>query len=443
MPGDEFTNVTVLGLGGLLGFQRAVHQSVAQGNAVALAAVDTACSHMVENVYLLKLSGRQKFYLAVTLAASATIVALGVVLEPKNKPRAEHHFTVDMTIREIAPGLKVTGQALAREFGLSTDVPKNKPVSQLGVVQDQLDNSIAHLLSHRSTLLKYYVFAALVLFGLVFLVRLGRPDNASLSERRARYPRALYVLTLLVSVAVCGFALGKSPNPMEAAVKVLKAMAGLYPSVAAKLAALGFFLILTIIGDKLICGWACPLGAIQELIYTIPVLRRLKRWTIPFWMSNAIRGGMFVMMLLLLFGIVVGKKGFVLYHGLNAFNLFDLEFDTPLILATVIVTLALSLFLYRPFCHLICPFGLVSWLVAWLSLARVRIDRMKCNKCGACVQACPSEAAKGIVEGKVFRADCFSCARCLNVCPQDSIWYGVALRATPSEEKPELDRAPG
>jgi len=398
---------------------------------------------MVAKAYLLQLSGKQKLYFAVTLAAAAIIVALGVVLDPKDKPRAERHFTVDMTIREIAPALKVTGQALAREFGLSTDVPKNKPVSQFGVVQDQLDNTIAHILSHRPTLLKYYVFVALVLFGLVFLVRLGRPDNASPSERGIRYPRALYVLVLLLAVTVCGFALGKSPNPMEAAVKVFKAMAGLYPSVAAKLAALAFFLILTIIGDKLICGWACPLGAIQELIYTIPVLRKLKHWTIPFWTSNVIRGGMFMMTLLVLFGILVGKKGIVLYHELNAFNLFDLEFDTPLILATVIVTLALSLFLYRPFCYFICPFGFVSWFVEWLSLARVRIDRVKCNECGACLRACPSEAAKGIVEGKVFRADCFSCARCLNVCPQDSLWYGIAFRARPSEEKQEPERAPG
>ena len=398
---------------------------------------------MVAKAYLLQLSGKQKLYFAVTLSAAAIIVALGVLLEPKNEPRAEHHLTVDMPIRKMAPALKVTGQALAREFGLPTDVPKNKPVSQLGVVQDQLDHTIAHILSHRPTLLKYYVFVVLVLFGLVFLMRLGRPDNASPSERRIRYPRSMYVLVLLLAVTICGFALGKSPNPMEAAVKVFKAMAGLYPSVTTKLAALAFFLILAIIGNKLICGWACPFGAIQELIYTTPMLRRLRSWTIPFWMSNTIRGSLFVMTLLLLFGIVGGKKGFVLYHELNVFNLFNLEFDTRLILATVIVTLALSLFLYRPFCHFICPFGLVSWLVERLSLVRVRVDRRKCDKCGACVRACPSEAAKGVVEGKVFRADCFSCARCLNVCPNDSIWYGFAFLTRPSEEKQERERAAG
>jgi polyferredoxin len=83
------------------------------------------------------------------------------------------------------------------------------------------------------------------------------------------------------------------------------------------------------------------------------------------------------------------------------------------------------LFVYRPFCHLICPFGLLSWLAERLSLVRVRVDRTTCNSCGACSRACPSDAAQGLIEGKVFAADCFSCARCLNVCPHDSLRYGT------------------
>ncbi len=46
---------------------------------------------------------------------------------------------------------------------------------------------------------------------------------------RAWYPRWPYIGALIVAVAVCGFALGKSPNPMEGAVKVFKSFVGLYP----------------------------------------------------------------------------------------------------------------------------------------------------------------------------------------------------------------------
>jgi len=200
-------------------------------------------------------------------------------------------------------------------------------------------------------------------------------------------------------------------------------MAGLYPSVADKVIALAFFLVLAVVGNKLICGWACPFGALQELLYSLPVLKRIKRRKIPFPVSNGIRAALFAAALLLLFNIVGGQEGFVLYHLVNPFNLFDLDFGNAVIASTIVISLGLSLFTYRPFCQFICPFGLVSWLVERLSLARVRINASRCNQCGACVKACPLEAAKGLVAGNLFAADCYSCARCLNVCPQDAITY--------------------
>lgn len=88
------------------------------------------------------------------------------------------------------------------------------------------------------------------------------------------------------------------------------------------------------------------------------------------------------------------------------------------------MALLLSLGVYRPFCQLICPFGLLSRLLERVSLFRVKIDRERCTECGACIRACPLEAAKGRVAGKLFPADCFSCARCLRVCPENALTYG-------------------
>jgi len=328
-----------------------------------------------------------------------------------------------MSIRDIAPKLEVTGKGLARELALPLDTPEKKPLNKLGISQEQLDHAAAHILSHRSTSLTYYAFAAIVLFGLVYLTRFGRPDNANISERKLWYLRIPYITCLLAAVLVCGFVLGKSPNPMEGTVKVFKSMVGLYPSIISKVIALIFFVVLAVIGNKLICGWAYPFGALQELIYSIPILRKVKQWKTPFWLTNTIRSGLFCVVLLFLFGIVGGRKGFVIYHYLNPFNLFNLDFDHWLILLTVVVFLTLAFFTYRPFCHLICPFGLVSWIAEKLSLYRVIIDEEKCTKCGACIKACPLHAAKGKVENKTFSADCFSCARCLNVCPVDAIHY--------------------
>jgi ferredoxin len=369
----------------------------------------------------------------VSVVTVLSISALGILCEPQSHTQAASQFTVNMSIREIAPKLDVTGKGLARELGLPLDTPKKKPLNSLGISQQRLDHATTHILSHRSTRLKYYLFAAIVLFGLVYLTRLGRPDNANISERKLWYPRIPYIMCLLVSVLVCGFVLGKSPNPMEGTVKVFKSMVGLYPSMISKSIALIFFIALAIIANKLICGWACPFGALQELVYSLPILRKMKRWKPPFWLTNTMRGGVFFAMLLFLFGIVGGRKGFVIYHYLNPFNLFNLDFDHWLIFVTVVVSLTLSFLIYRPFCHLICPFGFVSWIAERISLTRVKIDQDECTDCGACIRACPTEAAKGIISDKLFGADCFSCARCLNVCPQDAIRYGSVFSKAPCE----------
>jgi Pyruvate/2-oxoacid:ferredoxin oxidoreductase delta subunit len=379
------------------------------------------------------LSRRQWWWLALSLLTAVAIVTVGAFRQEGAAPVAPTEFTVEMSIQQIAPRLNVTGKSLARELGLPLGVAKGKPLKALGITQGALDHAAEHILSHSETTLKYYILAALVLLGLVYLVRLGRPDGSPVAKRKSWYPRWPYVVALGLAVAICGFALGKSPNPMESAVKVFKSLVGLYPSVADKVLAFAFFAVLAFVGSKLICGWACPFGALQELIYHLPILRELKKRRLPFVVTNTIRGVLFVAMLLMLFGVIGGQTGFVIYHYLNPFNLFNFDIETVSVDATIVVALVTSLGFYRPFCQFVCPFGLLSWLLERVSIFRVKIDRSRCTNCGACVSVCPLDAAKDRVAGKTFPADCFSCARCLNVCPVDAIHYGLVGRKRPGQ----------
>ncbi len=369
------------------------------------------------------LSKKQRIWLLGTIAISLLIIIAGFLIDSKDNPKNSVNANTDMSIRQIAPDLGVTGKNLARELDLPLNISKTKSLKKLGVTNKKLQHVVHHLLSHRSTTAQYFVFIAIVLWGLVFLTRLGRPDKIDFKHRSLWYPRSPYIISLLSSVIIAGFVLGKSPNPMESIVKVFKSMVGLYPDPIAKVIALVFFILLAVIGNKLICGWACPFGAIQELIYSLPIFRKIKQKKLPFLFTNTIRGVLLFIMLLFLAGIIGERKGFVIYHHLNPFNLFDLDFESLSILLTVIIVLSGSFIIYRPFCQLICPFGFVSWIAERFSINRIRIDKDKCTQCGACIKACPLEAAKGQVAGNRLPADCFSCMRCLNVCPVDAIQY--------------------
>ena len=369
------------------------------------------------------LSTKQRLEMVVISLIIVVILSLGLVMDTTSDKMTSEAFTTDMSIQDIAPKLGVTGKALARELKLELDVPKKKSLKELGITKGNLEHTTEHLLSHKDSSIKYYIFTALVFGSVVFLVRLGRPDGAGIKQKQRWYPRQIYVGCLLLSIILSGFILGKSPNPMESIVKVFKSMVGLYPDPFIKILAFVFFIVLAIVGNKAICGWACPFGALQEIIYSLPVLRKIKQRKLPFILTNTIRSLLFLVMLLFLFGIIGGRKGFVIYHYINPFNLFNFDFDSISLLITVMSVLIIAFFFYRPFCQFICPFGLASWIAEKFSLYRVIIDEEKCTKCGACIKACPLHAAKGKVENKTFSADCFSCARCLNVCPADAIHY--------------------
>jgi len=379
--------------------------------------------NMKTSYWFSQLSVKQRIWLFATAALMLAIVALGFLMDPVSKPKKAIDFSIDMSIRQLAPKLGVTGKALARELKLPLDVSKIKPLRKLGVTREELQHVVHHILSHVDATVKYYVYVALVVGGLVFLTMLGRPDGCDTKQRHIWYPRSPYIVCLLFSVIIAGFILGKSPNPMEGIVKVFKSIVGLYPDPKAKLIAFGFFIILAVVGNKMICGWACPFGAFQELIYSLPILRRIKQKKLPFILTNTIRAGLFIAMLFFLFGVIGDRKGTVIYHYVNPFNLFNLDFESFSILLTVIIALLGSFIIYRPFCQFVCPFGFVSWIAERFSIFRVQIDHDQCTQCGACIKACPLEASKGRVVRKKIPADCFSCARCLNVCPVDAIQY--------------------
>jgi polyferredoxin len=265
--------------------------------------------------------------------------------------------------------------------------------------------------------MKYLLWPPFLLFALWWLVLGGRGEGL-----RGRYSMKTFRLAMLASVLVFGFALGRMPNPVETFLGVFSGAGGGAQSIGGTLLLLLFFTVLALVGNKLICGWGCPFGALQEFLYSFPLARNIKAHQLPFIVTHPVRTLAVFIFVLPLFGLWGGAS---LYGAIDPFRLFDLDLVRVTVIASLGILLLLSLFVYRPFCQLLCPFGWYSWFFERFSLYGVRIRRDRCTRCNACSRACPLEAARGRVIGAPMPADCFSCARCLRVCHAGAIKYGV------------------
>lgn len=175
-------------------------------------------------------------------------------------------------------------------------------------------------------------------------------------------------------------------------------------------------IVLTLVGNKLFCGWVCPIGAIQEIFHRIPLPKEFKN-KIPFKVSNPIR----IILFILYIGIIL-LLGIGIYDYINPFEFLHWEFGLIgiLIMAAVLIT---SLVIFRPFCYLICPLGLITWLFEQISLVKIRVDKESCTDCDICVDESPCPSMNAILEGKRIQPDCHACGYCIKTCPENAIEF--------------------
>ncbi|MCK5396832.1 MAG: 4Fe-4S binding protein [Thermoplasmata archaeon] len=160
---------------------------------------------------------------------------------------------------------------------------------------------------------------------------------------------------------------------------------------------------------RVFCGYLCPIGAAQELAYSLPGKKYLKGHK---KITMSIRGLFFVAVLMV--GIFM-SLGLVDLLGPGAFFKMDYLVLTFWIFVGILVV---SIFVYRPFCRTACPYGVFLSLAASKSMFKIRRNE-KCMDCGKCEKVCPTGEA-GRDDSK---AECYMCNRCVEVCPVEGLTY--------------------
>ncbi|MEJ5225566.1 MAG: 4Fe-4S binding protein [Anaerolineales bacterium] len=184
---------------------------------------------------------------------------------------------------------------------------------------------------------------------------------------------------------------------------------------------MGIGIFLAVMVGPAFCGWVCPLGTIQEFVSSFgrKLFRRRFNHFVPYRLDVILRYLRYGVLVWVLYVTATsGKLIFETYDPYFAlFNFWSSEV-APTALLVLGITLALSLFVERPWCKYACPYGAFLGVFNLFRVFGIRRAESTCKADGACSIMCPMNIP--VDTKKVVRDhQCISCLECTSeaVCP--------------------------
>jgi polyferredoxin len=226
----------------------------------------------------------------------------------------------------------------------------------------------------------------------------------------------------------CPGALGACPiGALQAVIGSIGSTASFYM--------LGFFLIVGGVLGRVVCGFLCPFGFVQELLHRIPFIRKISTFRGDRQL-RLLKYAILILFVILLPMLAVNAAG----GGAPWFCKWicpagTLEGGVPLPIAEPALRSAigflyawkmallaavcfLSVVIYRPFCKYLCPLGAIYAVFNRISALRYTLREDQCTACGRCKSACPMQIDP---RTETNAAECVHCGRCKSACPEDAI----------------------
>ena len=199
----------------------------------------------------------------------------------------------------------------------------------------------------------------------------------------------------------------------------------------------GFLVIIGAIFGRFICGFVCPMGLLQDLVYRLKTPKRKMRLRYLRYTKYAI---LLIFVILLPLSIrheltELGQPWFckiicpsgTLFGAIPLLAVNDflrqfagIQLIWKLTLAVSLITL--SIFVYRIFCRVLCPLGAIYALMNKIAVLQMRCDTNKCISCMQCSDACHIKLEP---KSNPNSPECVRCGKCINTCNPKALSYGV------------------
>jgi len=198
--------------------------------------------------------------------------------------------------------------------------------------------------------------------------------------------------------------------------------------------AAGFLLAIGVMFGRLICGFWCPFGLIQELLHKIPFPKRRLPAFLRYLKYIILAVFVIILPVVATNYMGMGKPAFCQYicpagtleGGLPLLashpelrqvigKLFSLK--AVILLGTILGCMSI----YRFFCKALCPLGAIYGLLNKISVYHLTVDKDKCIGCGKCAKTCKMDVDP--VKNPAS-AECIRCGECREVCPVQAIILG-------------------
>lgn len=206
----------------------------------------------------------------------------------------------------------------------------------------------------------------------------------------------------------------------------------------------GMLTVVGALGGRLVCGWLCPFGLLQELLYGLKTKKRqLPRATefikflvlgltvlLPFvWRSAAGIAEPYFCKYICPAGTLEAGLPLV-FSRLQLRELIGPVFLLKLLILAALIVAAATV--WRPFCRVICPLGAFYGLFNHVSIWRLQVDESRCTGCSVCGYHCPA----GLAPHKDPNATaCVRCLECTRACPSGALTFGRGIADKVEQKK--------